>query len=643
MTALGLAWRNVSRSFTSYAFHFLSIALNVFVFYLFDSSRHDPTIKAIVDLNAAYGLGMLVAAGVIAVFAAVFLWHSTSFFLRRRSRELGLYVLFGVPSARVSFAFFAETMISGLFALALGLGAGIPCGKLFLMTVLRILGVDAAVGFSVQPAAVADTCAVFAGLLAVASAAAAWRVYRFRLVDSFRAERQREALPRRALVLGALGALVIAAGYALAATTTGANLGTNFLVVSLLTVAGTWGFARGGAGLVVRALKTSSRITASGPRLLALGDLTFRVGSYARVVFAIAIASTVSMVALGVGSNLKASLSFELERATAFTMSYSGSLPIDGAKAALEANGARVTATGEARVLNAEWVNRDVRGADYNPKNVRVFPADDYLALLAGRDRTDASALLSSLPDGAMAVVEYLDDRAASFLRSDYSIRFVGADEARDGLRVAGRLPKPGISQTPGCLTLVAPQGYFDALAADYPDALGWFRGVSIADPRRGAAAAKALEATAGVEDFLSVTRWLEIIRIYDLIFFVGLLIGLVFLFSSCSILHFKQLMDAADDERRHEILFKIGLSRADARRLARFKVLPTYALPLGLACLHSVVALSVMGRVMDERFGVQILCVVSAFALAFLAFGAMTTRATYALMTRHAPAEAPT
>lgn len=637
MTLARIAWKNVSRSFRSYSLYLASIAFNVFVYYLFSSARHDSSVDAVVQSKATFALGMLVASSIIAVFAAVFMWYSSSFFLRRRSREIGLYGLFGVAKPAVSAMFFAENILAGSAALAVGLGLGIPFSKLFMMALLRILRLDARVAFSVSPRAIAETCIVFASLMAVSAIAAAWRVYRFRLADTFRAEKAAERPPRKALALGAASIALMAAGYAISAFTDGRNLIVNFLVVSALTILGTWGFARGGGGLAVGILKRSPRAGSSGPRLVALGDLYFRIGSNARVTFAIAMVSTVSMVALGVGLNLKEAIRAQIAEFSSFTVSYAGPMPIQEAASVLEKAGSAVAASAENRILRARWANK-ADAKDSGPTDsVRILSGADYLSVLPEDERDKAARDLGSLPSGSLALIVPYDAMAERYLEADFGLDL--GKGPRYAARAGLRLYHPGIMLGLGKINMVAPEREFEALAAAHPEATGVLRGLRLANEQRGAPAAKALEEALGEgSEFFSMTFWHEMVKAYDMAFFVGILIGAVFLISSCSILHFKQLMNSADDSKRDEVLFKIGLSDSDARRLAFLRTFPTYALPLALACLHSVVALLVMGRVLEQDFRLQITCVVAAFSVLFIAAGALTTRSCLELMRRSAP-----
>jgi putative ABC transport system permease protein len=638
MRTASIAWKNVTRSFGKHALYLASIACNVFAYYLFAAARTDPAVTGVVGPNAGFVAGMVVASVVIAIFAAVFMWYSSSFFLRFRAREIGLYGLFGVSRARISATFFTENMLAGTLALALGIGVGIPFSKLFMMAILRILGLDGRVSLSVSGGAVTETLIVFAALLAVSSLAAARRAYRFRLADTFRAERSAERRPRRSLALGAASVLVLVVGYTLAALTTADTLIVNFLVVSFLTIVGTWAFARGGGGLVLTLMGKSPRVRASGPRLISMGTLGFRIGSNARVFFIIAIVSAGAMIALGVGLNMKYMMVGELEQSASCTLSYLERETRTDAPAILEKAGARVTSRVEARIVRGSWHN-NASASDFTANRaVRLMPDRDYLACLSGRDLREALTALAALGPGQAACVEPNSLRAERVMGKLMRVSF-GKEAGTASLAIVARLTAPGIMLPDAESTFVVTEADFQALAAAHPAAARRLVGISLADERNADAAVQALKTALGkTAELVSRTDFREIMRYMDLVLFIGILIGLVFLVSCCSILHFKQLMDAADDARRNEVLFKIGMSERDARSVVRLQVLPVYALPLGLASLHGAVALSVMGRVLETDFTLPIVCVILCFGAVFLAFGGLTTRSCMRLMRRAMP-----
>jgi len=107
--------------------------------------------------------------------------------------------------------------------------------------------------------------------------------------------------------------------------------------------------------------------------------------------------------------------------------------------------------------------------------------------------------------------------------------------------------------------------------------------------------------------------------RSNDLFLFIGVFIGLVFLASTGSVIHFKQVMEIGDDASRYAFLSTIGVEPGVLSRAVKAQVLATYAVPLALGVVHSVVALATMGRVFESDFSRPIALTIAGYCAVYL------------------------
>ena len=103
-------------------------------------------------------LVMSLGSGVISVFAALFLFYTNSFLLRRRKKEFGLYSVLGMDRGALGTILFWETLMAAAFTLVAGLGFGVLLSYVSQAVLLRLLGLPA-VAFSVSASALRQ-CAV---------------------------------------------------------------------------------------------------------------------------------------------------------------------------------------------------------------------------------------------------------------------------------------------------------------------------------------------------------------------------------------------------------------------------------------------------------------------------------------------------
>ena len=124
-----LALRNVLRSLKDYSVYFITITFGVCIFYIFNSMESQTVMSFLGGKASAYVTAFLGIIDVISVFVSVVLafliLYANPFLIRRRKKELGTYLLLGLPQGRVAGLLFLETLLIGLLALGVGLALGL--------------------------------------------------------------------------------------------------------------------------------------------------------------------------------------------------------------------------------------------------------------------------------------------------------------------------------------------------------------------------------------------------------------------------------------------------------------------------------------------------------------------------------------
>lgn len=130
-----LALGNVQRSARDFSVYFLTLMCAVCLLYSFLASA-DYLLA--LDLRADQRTAYAQAGGVLQAFAVFIgvifcflLGYANAFLLRRRKRELGMYMLLGLMPRHVSFVLVIECLVVGVVALAGGLAMGYVLSPLF--------------------------------------------------------------------------------------------------------------------------------------------------------------------------------------------------------------------------------------------------------------------------------------------------------------------------------------------------------------------------------------------------------------------------------------------------------------------------------------------------------------------------------
>ena len=216
-----LAFRNVRKSIGDYAVYFLTLTFGIIVFYTFNSIDAQ---QAMMDLSASQKMDaqlMVAVMGYLSVFISFVLGflilYANNFLIRRRKKELGIYMTLGMSKGKVSFVFIMETLLVGLFSLALGLllGVLVSQGMSFLTAKLFEVNLQA-YRFVFSPAALIKTVLYFGVIFLFVMVFNVFSISRHKLIDLIHASQQAERPRVRnlglSLVLVVLGCACI--GYA---------------------------------------------------------------------------------------------------------------------------------------------------------------------------------------------------------------------------------------------------------------------------------------------------------------------------------------------------------------------------------------------------------------------------------------------
>ena len=87
--------------------------------------------------------------------------------------------------------------------------------------------------------------------------------------------------------------------------------------------------------------------------------------------------------------------------------------------------------------------------------------------------------------------------------------------------------------------------------------------------------------------------EFIEFHRLYGSFVFIGMFIGVLFVFASGSIMYYKQITEASEDKIRYDILRKIGVNRKETFSIIVKQIGFIFFMPMICAVINSVTALA--------------------------------------------------
>lgn len=167
-----------------------------------------------------------------------------------------------------------------------------------------------------------DTALVFIVLFLIASIHSYMIIYRFKLIELFKAESQGEREPKPSVLRSILSILLIAGGYLLYIKTSVVYIVLTIPVTLLLTVLGTFMVFSSLILLIIKLSKKNERKYFRGTNMISISQLLFRIKGSARTLATIAVLSATTLTAMEISASFYYSLEVDLQKNFGFTYSY---------------------------------------------------------------------------------------------------------------------------------------------------------------------------------------------------------------------------------------------------------------------------------------------------------------------------------
>lgn len=620
---------------------------------------------------------------VMGLFSLIFLFYTNSMVLKQRKREFGLYNVLGMGKRHIVRLLFAETVLSGLIGLLLGLIVGALFSYAAELLLLNLMGMSATAVYVFPVQSVFFTLAVFAVLLFLIFCNGARSIAMTNTVSLLNSASEGEREPKAKALLALVGAALLGGGYYLAITITDPiKAMALFFVAVVMVILGTYLLFTAGSIVLLKALRRNRRYYYRTSHFISVSGMLYRMKQNALSLASVCILSTMVLVTISttvslyVGANSIIDATYPRDFSASVSLydgEYTPALDDMLARSAdnvLSTRGLERTNDLVYHSVNLSvTVQDDVVSTDYAtfevPTGLFMIPLEDY-------NRAAGTQLV--LGDGEILLYDpddliHGDSLTFCYGSGDNTVQAVF--DIRDELPV---LSAEGLNRNYASTLLVAVLPDMDELLVqralygvpysteDYTSVatLNIYLGFDVSNDLASAEDCDELSTDLSVELYhqrsalsdtdptlnmgtstssRAVSRS-DMISLYSGLFFLGIFLGLVFTVSAALIIYYKQLSEGLTDRRRFEIMKKVGLTEGEIKKSIRSQVLTVFFLPLVVAGIHSAFALPMLNRSLQavtSSKGTPLafclgLCFV-AFALFYVIFYTATSRVYYGIV----------
>ncbi|MHC2833567.1 FtsX-like permease family protein [Bacillus sp. F9_6S_D1_P_5] len=159
--------QNILRDKWTYISYFLSSVFSILIFFLFSIIAFHPMVMTI-QIGSTLSLVMMLTSFIVYIFSFVFIIYSMFSFLKKKTKNLGIFMITGASMQQVRKMLFRENMLIACVAILTAIVLGLVIAPLFLMITKRLLQASS-FGMYIPVQAIALTTVLFTILFCIVS------------------------------------------------------------------------------------------------------------------------------------------------------------------------------------------------------------------------------------------------------------------------------------------------------------------------------------------------------------------------------------------------------------------------------------------------------------------------------------------
>ncbi|MEG2246404.1 MAG: ABC transporter permease [Peptostreptococcaceae bacterium] len=637
MVLFNIAKKNVEKNLKGYFLYFFSIVFTVCMYYSFKNLQYNPSIDAVLSASTKVSTAFNAASVVIALFSVLFIWYSNSFFIKKRKKEIGLYALLGIENREIGLLLFFETLIIGSAALVIGIISGMIVSKLMLVVLLKLIGLNLDITFSVSFKGIFDTFILFMIVFLFMAYQSNRIIYKFKLIELFKASSVSEKSKKGSKLLALMSIVLIVLGYAAyIIVSKNINLVLGAMITLPTVVIGTFFFFGSFMYFIIRKKKNNDNNYYKGLNMISTSQLLYRIKSNAKMLAIISILSATTLTAIGVAMTTYFMSSQNVERIAP----YSYTLKIDNKDYIKEFEDAL------SKSDNHE-LNNKIEYKYIELPAVQTDPSAKY---------TDRFEIISL--SGLNEILNLKGDKEIDNIKNDEFIHVypkerdfefkstvdINNNGSTVNLKLKSDLDKV-LYNTNIQDTIVVADSTFENLKAT--NNVSTYYTYDITNQKDGEdfdnEVAKITEKYAVGDYEKSVGRLMKSyystfkaeFTTSGVLVFIGVFVGLVFLVCTGSVIFFKLLSEAQDEAPRYNVLAKIGVDESDIKSAVYKQVGFNFFVPLIVGSIHSIVANYVVCDMMGQSTTFVMASTLIPYSIIYITYYLITSKYYFDIVTK--------
>ncbi|MBN3416192.1 ABC transporter permease [Clostridium botulinum] len=644
-----IALKNIKKSYKDYTIYFLTLILAVCIFYSFNSIESQKVLIEIEFMSeimkAILGVSVLVS-----IILGGLIVYANNFLIKRRKKELGIYMILGMGKRKISRILVTETFIVGVISLVGGLILGIGASQGLSTFTLNLfdVGMDE-YKFIVSTSAMGKTILYFGTMFLLVMIFNVFVISKYKVIDLLIANIKNEDIKFKNpfIYLLTFVLCVISIGFSYKSLLEipfdlERNLERNMSIPIALAIVGTVLFFFSLAGVILYVTNKNKKIYFKGLNMFVLKQMNSKVNTNFISMSLICLMLFITIVVLSTGINFKKVQEEGRRTITPFDASVTlynkdeNKNQKNHIEDMLNKIDFKKSKNEKYAIYNDYYTGLKasellkIKERSFARYNVYFSKISDYNKILNLKGEKEialnkSEVLILSSSGGAINLIN-------EKLKSNRRINIKGIEYLVKNDKVIEENLKTSSMADNFCTVVIN-----DELVSDYKISSSVLN-VMYLDKNREENNKKYNKINDNYikDEYKNLDIPIDAItkdRVYSkskgitsMMLFISIYLGLVFLITSMAVLALQQLSEASDSIERYKALKRIGANKKMIDKTIFIQTLMYFSLPVILALIHSMVVIKIVNDLTSTiintaNFRYSILITVLIFVIVYLEY----------------------
>ena len=674
---LKLSVNGIKKNKKLYLPYLITCICMVMMFYLIDYLAVSPQfaqIKGGDTMQMILGFG----SGVIAIFSLILLYYTNSFLIRRRQREFGLYHILGMGKIDLVKIMVLENLIISVLTIAGGIVGGILFSKLGELLAAKILGSNAGLSMKISVQALVATVLLFLVIFALIMLRMIVSVYRLKPVELLKSEKTGEKPPKANWIFAVLGLLLLGVAYYLSLTIKDPLAAMVwFMVAVVLVILATYLLFIAGSVAFCKMMQKKKGYYYKTNHFISISSMIYRMKRNGAGLASICILSTMVLVMVSSTTSLYLSMEHGLN------LRYPKSVQIEMYTNPEQTEEMKETQNGQIVDLVQNVLKEHNQVAEnpekyrmltvsgivskneiyFNPENapgvngvntfdhlkmIYVLPLEEYNRIMGTNLELASGEAYLYTKDSDFSYDQIMVENSGTWSIKGHLDKMISNGNDVSNMNSSLYLVVPGLEEIKaleeGNVSVYGANGSYEKWYYNFDLSCGDEEQIQIQNEID-----KKINVLAEQEsdtiffkvstDSRAASR-ADYQALYGGLFFLGILLGVVFILGMVLIIYYKQITEGYEDQERFQILMKVGMTQKEVRQTINSQVMTVFFLPLVAAGIHTAFAFPMIEKMVhllafsDRKFLILVtVCSYLVFALFYIIVYLVTSKQYYKIV----------